>query len=267
MDNIRDKVSNEMKAELGELLRSEYSSLNDTDARINVNEGIYAKYVKRSLDILFSSAALGITLPVNVIIGIVTFFDVGVPLFFKQRRAGKDGKIFEIVKFRNMKNTVDEDGILLPANKRVTKWGKFVRKTSLDELLNFWPVLKGDMSLIGPRPLPETYIPRYSKRHIKRLAVRPGLECPPRNIETYDGSWQQRFENDLWYVENLSFRTDCLMVIRLFQFAFNKKFSGNRGAAAGGAFIGYDDKGKAINLNEVPDEYIVRILKKHNISV
>ena len=267
MENIRDKVSNEMKAEISELLRSEQKSAAGEHPVAAAKEGIYAKYVKRCFDVMISAAALLVTFPVNIVIGAVTFFDVGRPLFFKQKRAGKNGKVFEIVKFRNMKNTVDENGILLPASQRVTKWGRWVRKTSLDELLNFWPVLKGDMSLIGPRPLPETYVPRYSERHKGRLKVKPGLECPPRDIEKYDGSWQERFENDVWYVENLSFMTDCFMVLRLFQFALNKKYSGNRGGAVGSSFIGYNEEGKAIGLNEVPDEYVERVLKRHNISI
>lgn len=268
MNDIRDKVSNEMKAVVGEWLREDNIKIvNEKSVPVKPRETIYSKYIKRLIDILASSVAIVVTFPVNIVIGIVTFFDVGKPIFFRQNRVGKDGKIFEIIKFRNMKNTLDENGILLPANQRVTKWGKFVRKTSLDELLNFYSVLKGDMSLIGPRPLPETYLERYSDRHKGRLKVRPGLECPPRDVKHFDGSWESRFENDIWYVENLSFVTDCIMLVKLFQYAFNRKLSGNRGAAKAKSFIGYNKEGKAIDLSEVPLKYIIRVLEMNDIHV
>ena len=175
---------------------------------VRPSETIYARYVKRLVDILLSGIALIVTLPLNLIIGIVTVFDVGFPIFFKQERIGRDGKPFTIIKFRNMRNTCDERGELLPPDQRVTTFGRFVRKTSLDELLNFWSIFKGDMSIIGPRPLVPEYTHRYSDRHRMRLAVRPGLECPPRMIGHHVWTWQEQFENDVWYVENVSFKTD-----------------------------------------------------------
>lgn len=217
---------------------------------------IYSKYIKRIFDILLSAIALIVTLPINLILGVITFFDVGNPIFFKQERIGKDGKIFEIIKFRNMKNTTDERGELLPPEKRVTRFGQFVRKTSLDELLNFWSVLKGDMSLIGPRPLVPEYYDRYNKRHKMRFAVRPGLECPPREKCDHEWTWQEQFENDVWYVENISFLTDCQMVLRLFQYALNRKNASIRASGGRGTFMGYDLNGIAINMEEVPQEYI-----------
>ncbi len=266
MENIIDKVSNEMKATISEWVRDDNIDIvNSKSQVVTPKNTIYTRYVKRIIDIVVSLLAVIVTLPINIIIAAVTFFDVGSPIFFKQNRVGKDAKIFNLIKFRNMTNKTDENGILLPAKQRVTKWGKFVRKTSLDELLNFYSVLKGDMSLIGPRPLPESYLSRYSDRHKMRLCVRPGLECPPVDIANYDGSWECRFENDIWYVENVSFLTDCYMVIKLFQFAFNRKFAGNRGAAKTVSFIGYDSSGRAIDLNEVPTEYVVRVLKMNGI--
>lgn len=217
----------------------------------------YIKYVKRGIDIVVSALALIITLPINLIIGIITFFDVGTPIFFSQTRVGKNGKPFQLIKFRNMRNTTDENGELLHASLRVTKFGKFVRKTSLDELLNFWSILKGDMSLIGPRPLVPEYVSRYNVRHYQRLSVRPGLECPPRNRATILENWQEQFENDIWYVENVSFKTDCKMIIMLFRFAFDKKATAARSSVATkGSFMGYDENGNAINLEAVPQEYI-----------
>lgn len=220
------------------------------------SETCYARYGKRVVDVAVSSVAFTICLPINVVLGILTFLDVGRPLFFKQHRVGKDEKLFTIIKFRNMRNTVDERGELLPPDQRVTKLGKFVRKTSLDELLNFWSILKGDMSLIGPRPLPPEYVGRYNKRHRARLKVRPGLECPPRNLKDHVWTWQEQFDNDVWYVENVSLRTDCMMAINLVKFAFDKESANARAVAKRGTFMGYGLDGRAINVDDVPQEYI-----------
>ncbi len=229
---------------------------------VHPRQNLYSKYIKRLIDILVSLLALLVTLPINLVIGIVTFFDVGWPIFFTQVRTGKNGKTFKIIKFRNMTNEVDENGDLLPAGQRVTKWGKFVRKTSLDELLNFWSIFKGDMSLIGPRPLPPEYLNRYNKRHKMRLAVRPGLECPPHIRIDHVWSWQEQFDNDIWYVENICFTTDCMMMIRLIQFTFDKKNAKARANVKKGIFTGYDFEGKTINIDDVPLEYVERAFKE-----
>lgn len=234
--------------------------INKNNQRLPIRETFYSKYGKRLFDILISLPAVILTFPINLVIGIITFFDVGRPIFFFQERVGKNGKIFKIVKFRNMRNTVDEHGELLPASQRVTKWGKFVRKTSLDELLNFVSVLKGDMSIIGPRPLLPQYMSRYSDRHLSRYNVKPGLECPPRDLNMSLRNWHDQFENDVWYAENVSFKTDVIMVINLVRFALNRKNTELRGAAKRGDFMGYTPEGKAINLAEVPEFYIKRAL-------
>lgn len=220
----------------------------------------YSKYGKRILDLIVSTPLLIITLPINVVIAIITFFDVGSPIFFKQERVGKNGKIFYIVKFRNMKNIYDDRGELLPENDRVTKFGRFMRKTSLDELLNFWSIIKGEMSIIGPRPLVPEYTNRYNKRHKARLSVRPGLECPPRGKIDHVWDWQEQFENDVWYVENISLKTDIHEIIQLFKFTFDRKNSSARAAVSRGTFMGYSEDGKAINMDGVPDEYIDSVI-------
>lgn len=227
---------------------------------VKVKDTIYTRYVKRFFDIVFSLIACIVTFPINLMIGIVTFFDVGRPIFFKQERLGKDGKIFQIIKFRNMRNTRDERGELLPPSQRVTKFGKIVRKTSMDELLNFWSILKGDMSLIGPRPLVPEYYHRYNDRHVKRLSLRPGLECPPRSLSDHVWTWQEQFENDIWYVEHVSFLTDCKMVYNLIRFALDKKSTNARAVSSRGTFMGYNIDGNAINMDDVPQEYINRVI-------
>ncbi len=204
---------------------------------------IYTRYVKRLLDLAIAIPAFIFFLPFNLIFGICTFFDVGFPVFYRQLRVGLDGKRFQMVKFRNMNNKTDAEGNLLPAKERVTKFGYFMRSHSFDELLNFWNVIKGDMSIIGPRPLPVFFHERMSERHKMRSAVRPGLECP-RIIEVDGEQYNRQFENDVWYVENVSFLLDVKMILLLAKMTFmtNKRIS----APGGSYFVGYDDDGRAI---------------------
>lgn len=234
--------------------------INENLAEVIPANNFYSRYGKRAVDILLSSAALVVTLPINLILALVTLADLGRPLFFVQDRVGKDGRVFKIVKFRNMRISYDEKGDLLPPEQRVTKVGKFLRATSLDEFLNFWSVLKGDMSLIGPRPLVPEYTARYNKRHKGRLLVKPGLECPPRDISQGVRTWQEQFENDVWYVEHLGFKTDALMLLNLVRFAFDRKNAEARSTAKRGTFMGYDMDGNAINLDQVPQGYIDRVV-------
>lgn len=237
--------------------------INEKEKRVEVQKTFYSQYGKRIIDIVISLCAIIITFPVNIIIAIITIFDVGYPIFFVQNRVGKNGKIFKIIKFRNMRDVFDEKGVLLPAKQRVTKWGRFVRKTSLDELLNFFSVLKGDMSIIGPRPLVPQYMSRYSERHLSRYNVKPGLECPPRNMNTSIRNWDDQFENDVWYVENLSFKTDLMMMTNLVRFALDQKNTELRGEAKRADFIGYSPNGRAIDLEEVPEIYIQRAIEEN----
>lgn len=222
---------------------------------------LYARYGKRVVDLAVSSLALVVTLPINLTLAVGAYLDVGRPIIFHQERAGKDGVLFTIVKFRSMTNARDSSGELLPASERVTKWGSFVRKTSLDELFNFWSIFKGDMSVIGPRPLPPEYVHRYNKRHRGRLLVRPGLECPPRDKLNHVFTWQEQFENDVWYVEHVSFATDLKMLINLVRFALDARSAEARALVKSkGTFMGYSPEGKAINLAEVPQELIDEVV-------
>lgn len=263
MSTYQPNLSTRQIEEIGRMLASDRLKIVDAIQNPAIpSTSFYSRYVKRCLDVMVSLIALSITLPINIIIAIVTYFDVGSPIFFKQIRTGKDGREFTIIKFRNMKNTVDSSGELLPPEQRVTKWGRFVRSTSLDELLNFLSILKGDMSLIGPRPLPPIYMERYSRRHRARLAVRPGLECPPRHLGAEVWTWNDQLENDVWYVENLSFKTDCIMLKNLFRFATDKKSANARAVAKRGSFMGYDLEGTAINDAQIPEKYIDAVVKQ-----
>ncbi len=217
-------------------------------APVSPANGIYVRYMKRILDIALSGVALLITLPINVVLGALTFHDVGPPLFFHQQRSGKNLKPFDLVKFRNMTNERDENGELLPPEERTTNLGRFVRQHSLDELLNFWSVFKGDMSLIGPRPLPVEFTPRMTERHKMRYAVRPGLECPFLNnalCEQYDFC-HARFENDILYVENVSFIVDVKQALRLVRMVLGRGQTGNY-IGTDSHFIGYDEDGLAMS--------------------
>ena len=220
-----------------------------------VQQGLYAKAGKRILDIIIATIAVVVSAPINLIIGIITFFDVGLPLFFKQARMGRNSKPFVLVKFRNMTNEKDENGVLLRADLRVTKWGLFVRSTSLDELLNFINVLKGDMSIIGPRPLPMVYKGRFNKYHELRHSVRPGLDCPlkdPNLIMT----WENRLNNDAWYAQNISFKNDLRLVYLLVrETLFGKDKQARSGGFGEGTFMGYNDDGSVMDSNHIPDKY------------
>jgi lipopolysaccharide/colanic/teichoic acid biosynthesis glycosyltransferase len=184
---------------------------------------LYPVFIKRIIDIFISLVGCIITFPINVMLAICTYFDVGRPIIFRQKRIGKDCKIFTLYKFRNMTNAKDENGELLPPEKRVTKFGKFVRKTSLDELLQLWNILAGQMSIIGPRPLPTYYLPRYNNKQITRHLVRPGLECPTLSDEYDNTVWEDRFQNDIEYISCMSFKIDVRMVVKVAKLLVNKK--------------------------------------------
>ena len=153
MKDISQLFHSQQEEIAGYIKRDNLETVNKNVVEIIPKETFYTKYGKRILDIIISLLAIIITLPINLTIAVVTYFDVGSPIIFSQERMGKDERIFVLYKFRNMTNGTDANGELLPAAQRVTKWGKFVRKTSLDELLNFVSILKGDMSIIGPRPV------------------------------------------------------------------------------------------------------------------
>lgn len=212
---------------------NEYKTdLNANAVKIKPKISFYTIYIKRLFDIAISFIALIVFLPINIFIGIITFFDVGNPIFFTQERLGKDLKKFKIVKFRNMRDIRDKDGNLLPPDQRVTRFGSFVRRTSIDELLNFWNVFKGEMSIIGPRPLICDYLPYYDSVQIMRHSVTPGLECPSLKKRGQERTWSEQFEDDIWYVQNVSFITDCKMIFALIKLVFHKEEIKQRGKAS-----------------------------------
>ena len=164
--------------------------------------------LKRLLDILVSLLALVALAPVLFVLVIMIRVKLGAPVLFSQARPGLNGKMFTMVKFRTMTDERDENGELLPDEVRLTAFGKFLRSTSLDELPELWNVLKGDMSLVGPRPLLERYLPLYSERQARRHEVRPGVTGWAQINGRNAISWEQKFELDVWYVDNRSMALD-----------------------------------------------------------
>jgi lipopolysaccharide/colanic/teichoic acid biosynthesis glycosyltransferase len=164
--------------------------------------------VKRFFDIVVGlSALLILSLPMGVLI-ILVRYKLGSPIFFKQIRPGLDAKPFEMIKFRTMIDACSANGALLPDSERLTPFGSFLRSTSLDELPELWNVLKGDMSLVGPRPLLMEYLPLYSSTQARRHEVRPGITGWAQVNGRNSLSWEEKFELDVWYVDNRSFWLD-----------------------------------------------------------
>ena len=173
---------------------------------------MYAKYIKRILDFILSLIALIVLSPVLLVVAILVRIKLGSQIIFKQQRPGKDEKIFTLYKFRTMTDKRDENGELLPNDQRLTKFGDFLRKTSLDELPEIFLILTGKMSFIGPRPLHVEYLQYYNEEQRKRHNVRPGLtgwvQVNGRNSIT----WTEKFKLDVYYVENVSFLLDLKII-------------------------------------------------------
>lgn len=166
------------------------------------------KYIKRILDIISSLLAIIILSPLLAVTAVLVKTKLGSPVLFKQERPGKDEKIFTLMKFRTMTDERDENGELLPDEVRLTKFGKFLRSTSIDELPELFNILKGDMSVIGPRPLLVEYIPRYNEHQHRRHEVRPGLSGWAQVNGRNTVSWEDKFDMDVHYVDNYSFVMD-----------------------------------------------------------
>jgi len=164
--------------------------------------------IKRFIDIVLIFLSTIFIIPVLLPILIVTWIKLSPPIFFSQKRAGKDEEVFFMYKFRTMTNECDEEGTLLSDEARLTEFGKFLRSTSLDELPGLWNVLKGDMSLVGPRPLLVEYLPLYSEKQSRRHEVKPGITGWAQVNGRNAISWDEKFELDVWYVDNQSFWLD-----------------------------------------------------------
>ena len=174
--------------------------------------GLYEAYVKRLLDLVLSAVALLLLSPVILVVAILVRCNLGAPVIFCQERPGKDEEIFKLYKFRSMTDACDAYGQLLPDELRLTRFGRFLRSTSLDELPELWNIFKGDMSIVGPRPLLVKYLPLYNEEQRHRHDVTPGLtgwaQVHGRNL----CSWEEKFDYDIWYVDHVSFMLDLQII-------------------------------------------------------
>lgn len=174
---------------------------------------IYKNRIKPCLDLCFAFLIICITLPLLFILGFLLFLQNSGTPFFSQVRPGLKEKLFTIYKLKTMRDIRDDQGVLLPDNQRITPLGRIIRKLSLDELPQFWNVLKGDMSFVGPRPLLPEYLPLYNKDQKKRHNLKPGITGWAQVKGRNTISWQQKFEYDLWYIENQSFILDLKILL------------------------------------------------------
>lgn len=175
---------------------------------------MYARYIKRILDFILSLIAVIILSPVLLIVALLVGTKLGSPVIFKQQRPGKDEKIFTLYKFRTMTDEKDEEGNLLPDDIRLTKFGKLLRSTSLDELPELFNILKGDMSIVGPRPLLVRYLPLYNKEQKHRHDVRPGFTGYAQVNGRNALSWEDKFRLDVEYVNSISFLLDVNIILK-----------------------------------------------------
>lgn len=176
--------------------------------------GFYEKYIKRLFDIVLSLTFIILFCWLYVILTILVRAKLGSPVLFRQPRPGKNGEVFDMIKYRTMTDERDAEGNLLPDDVRLTKFGKFLRSTSLDELPEFFLILKGDLSFIGPRPLLVSYLPLYNEHQMRRHEVKPGLtgyaQANGRNALT----WEDKFDMDVWYVDHISFWIDIKIIFK-----------------------------------------------------
>lgn len=206
--------------------------------KINNRNGIYRQYIKRLLDIVLAAAALIVFSPVLVITALLVRLNLGKPILFQQDRPGLHEKIFRLYKFRTMSDKRDENGNLLPDGERLTRFGKVLRSTSIDELPELVNVIKGDMSLIGPRPLLVRYLDRYTPEQHRRHEVRPGLTGLAMSRVRNSAGWDKKFELDLEYVEHISFLLDLKIIFWTISIVLKREGINEDGEATNSEFMG-----------------------------
>jgi undecaprenyl phosphate N,N'-diacetylbacillosamine 1-phosphate transferase len=199
---------------------------------------MYRKYFKRVFDFVCSLLALIVLSPVLLITALLVRIKLGTPVIFKQKRPGLNEKIFTLYKFRTMTDQKDEQGNLLPDEVRLTKFGKMLRSTSLDELPELWNILKGDMSVVGPRPLLERYIPLYTAEQRKRHQVRPGLTGLAQVNGRNELDWEQKFQLDTEYTRRITFLSDIKIILQTIGHVFTGKGISSTTSATMEEFLG-----------------------------
>lgn len=202
---------------------------------------LYANCLKRVLDFVIALCAFTVSLIILIPVSIILYFaNKGAGVFFLQPRPGKNGKIFKVIKFKTMTDEKDAEGNLLPDEVRLTPMGKFVRSTSIDELPQLINVIKGDMALIGPRPLLVQYLPLYSPQQARRHEVRPGITGWAQVNGRNSISWKQKFEYDVWYVDHLSFLLDLKIIFLTIKKVFVREGISHEGMATMEPFNGHN---------------------------
>ena len=196
--------------------------------------------LKRALDILAASAGLVVLAPVLLLVAVLVRLKLGRPVLFRQARGGYRGRTFEVFKFRTMTDARDDQGRLLPDARRLTRFGRLLRSTSLDELPQLFNVLRGDMSLVGPRPLTAVYLPRYSPEQARRHEVRPGITGWAQVNGRNGLSWPERFRYDVWYVDHRCLRLDLKILLLTALRVFRREGISSEGEATAPEFLGND---------------------------
>ena len=211
---------------------------------------MYKKFIKRFLDFILSLMALIILSPILLIIYILVRIKLGKPAIFKQERPGKNEKIFTLYKFRTMTDEKDKDGKLLPDEKRLTKFGKILRSTSLDELPELVNILKGDMSIVGPRPLLVEYLPLYNEEQKRRHEVRPGLTGLAQVSGRNSLSWEEKFKDDVYYVDHISLWKDIKIILKTVGKVLKREGISQEGNATMEYFTGNEELNEKRNSSE-----------------
>lgn len=209
---------------------------------------MYKNYIKRFLDFTLSLLALIFLSPVMLIIAILVRIKLGTPVIFKQQRPGKNEKIFTLYKFRTMTDKKDENGNLLPDSERLTKFGKLLRSTSLDELPELVNIIKGDMAIVGPRPLLVGYLPLYNEKQKHRHDVRPGLTGLAQVNGRNSISWEEKFKDDLKYVNKITFMGDTKIILKTVGKVFKREGISQENSATMEKFQGSKENKEKINV-------------------
>lgn len=212
-----------------------------SESTVMYKSGIYARFFKRPMDFICSLLALIVLSPVLLIVAILVRIKLGSPVIFCQERPGKDEKIFKLYKFRSMTDKRDSSGELLPDEERLTKFGEMLRATSLDELPELWNILKGDMSIVGPRPLLVQYLPLYNAEQRHRHDVRPGLTGLAQVNGRNTVSWQDRFQYDVAYVKNVKFLEDLHIILQTVGAVLHRTGINSENSATMEDFLGEDE--------------------------
>ena len=201
-------------------------------------KGFYEKYIKCPLDFILALTALVVLSPIMLVIAILVRIKLGAPVLFRQERPGKDGKIFELYKFRTMTDAKDENGNLLPDEERLTRFGRFLRSTSLDELPSLINIICFKMSLVGPRPLLVQYLPRYNEHQARRHEVKPGFTGYAQVNGRNSITWEEKFDYDVHYVDNITFIGDLKILFKTVGVVLRRKGINSASAVTMEEFMG-----------------------------